>query len=33
MVFECAEKHASQAELADFASKMYSEILKLGDCV
>ena len=33
MVFECAEKHASQAELADFASKIYSEILKLGDCV
>lgn len=33
MVFQCAEKHASQAELADFASKMYSEILKLGDCI
>ena len=33
MVFECTEKHASQDELAQFASKIYSEILKLGDCV
>ena len=33
MLFECSEKHASQSKLLEFAEKIYSEILKLGDFV